>query len=112
MTVLDIPDALTIAVKAVAARLSSTGINPYTLASDDTGCHCTLEGVVGQPVTITWTIERRPDGVAVLLAAASGLRDQCSQFEIPLFFKQVGGRAPTAGGDELDGVRHKQFPER
>lgn len=38
------------------------------------------------------------------------IRDDCAEFNVPFFFKQVGGRTPTAGGDELDGVRCKQFP--
>lgn len=42
---------------------------------------------------------------------ARSLRDQCEQWGVPFFFKQVGGRTPTAGGDLLDGVEHKQFPE-
>lgn len=41
---------------------------------------------------------------------ARSLRDQCRLWGVPLFFKQVGGFRPTAGGDELDGQRHKQFP--
>lgn len=41
---------------------------------------------------------------------ARSLRDQCADAGVPFFFKQVGGRTPTAGGDELDGQRHKNFP--
>ena len=35
---------------------------------------------------------------------------QCESAGVPFFFKQVGGRTPTAGGDLLDGVRYKRFP--
>jgi protein gp37 len=42
---------------------------------------------------------------------ARSLRDQCESYGIPFFFKQVGGRTPTAGGNELDGVTHHNFPE-
>lgn len=41
---------------------------------------------------------------------ARDLRDQCARAGVPFFFKQVGGRTPTAGGDLLDGVQHKEFP--
>ncbi len=39
------------------------------------------------------------------------LRDQAGAAAIPFFFKQHGGRTPTAGGDELDGETLKAFPE-
>jgi protein gp37 len=38
------------------------------------------------------------------------LRDRCIRLRIPLFFKQVGGRNPKAGGRELDGRTWDQFP--
>jgi protein gp37 len=41
---------------------------------------------------------------------ARDLKDECAQAGVPFFFKQVGGRTPTAGGDELDGRRYKEFP--
>ena len=41
---------------------------------------------------------------------ARALRDQCRTAGVPFFFKQVGGRTPTAGGDLLDGKQWKQFP--
>ena len=41
---------------------------------------------------------------------ARNLRRQCDRAQVPFFFKQVGGRTPTAGGDALDGLRWKQFP--
>lgn len=34
----------------------------------------------------------------------------CIDWQVPVFFKQVGGRTPTAGGDQLDGRTIKQFP--
>jgi protein gp37 len=38
------------------------------------------------------------------------LRDRCVELRIPLFFKQVGGRTPKAGGRLLDGRTWDQFP--
>ena len=38
------------------------------------------------------------------------LRDRCVRLGIPLFFKQVGGRTPKAGGRLLDGRTWDQFP--
>lgn len=44
------------------------------------------------------------------LDAARVIRDECRRWGVPFFFKQVGGRTPAAGGDELDGERIKEFP--
>jgi protein gp37 len=44
------------------------------------------------------------------LEHARSIRDQCERAGVAFFFKQVGGRTPTAGGDLLDGVRYKMFP--
>jgi protein gp37 len=41
---------------------------------------------------------------------ARDLRDQAAEAVVPFFYKQTGGRTPAAGGDELDGRRHKAFP--
>lgn len=38
------------------------------------------------------------------------LRTEAEAAEVPFFFKQHGGRTPTAGGDLLDGVRYKAWP--
>jgi protein gp37 len=38
------------------------------------------------------------------------LRDRCIDQRIPLFFKQVGGRTPKAGGRLLDGRTWDEFP--
>ena len=38
------------------------------------------------------------------------LQRECANAGVPFLFKQVGGRSPTAGGDELDGRTWKQFP--
>jgi protein gp37 len=38
------------------------------------------------------------------------LRDRCIRLRIPLFFKQVGGHSPKAGGRELDGRTWDEFP--
>jgi protein gp37 len=44
------------------------------------------------------------------LAHARILKRECEWAGVPFFFKQVGGRTPTAGGDELDGQVIKEFP--
>lgn len=62
---------------------------------------------------IGWVIvggESGPKHRPLDLDHARSVRDQCAQAGVPFFFKQVGGRTPTAGGDLLDGVRHKEFP--
>ena len=62
---------------------------------------------------VEWVIcggESGPRFRALDLDNARSLRDQCAAAGVPFFFKQVGGRTPTAGGDLLDGVRHKEFP--
>lgn len=38
------------------------------------------------------------------------LRDDCGQFGVPFFLKQIGGRRPTSGGKTLDGREHVAFP--
>lgn len=41
---------------------------------------------------------------------ARSIRDQCSEADVPFFFKQWGGRTSKSGGDLLDGQRYHQFP--
>lgn len=41
---------------------------------------------------------------------ARRVRDHALLAEIPLFFKQVGGPTPKAGGHLLDGVAYQEFP--
>lgn len=38
------------------------------------------------------------------------IRDQCAAAGVPFFFKQWGGRNPSAAGHELDGQIHHAFP--
>ena len=62
---------------------------------------------------IHWVIvggESGPKHRPLDLNNARAIRDQCAAAGVPFFFKQVGGRTPTAGGDVLDGVQHKAFP--
>lgn len=62
---------------------------------------------------IDWVIcggESGPGHRPLDLEAARSLRDQCRLWGVSFFFKQVGGRTPTTGGDELDGERIKEFP--
>ncbi len=64
---------------------------------------------------IHWLIiggESGPHHRPLELGYARDLVEQGHAAEIPVFFKQVGGRTPTAGGDEIDGRRVKEFPER
>lgn len=62
---------------------------------------------------IGWVIvggESGPGHRPLDLEHARRLVDQATRAGIPVLFKQVGGRTPTAGGDELDGRTWKQFP--
>jgi protein gp37 len=62
---------------------------------------------------IDWVIvggESGPGHRPLVVDHARALRDQCGIAGVPFFFKQHGGRTPTAGGDLLDGVQHKAFP--
>ncbi len=43
---------------------------------------------------------------------ARGIRDQCGRAGVPFFFKQMGGEGPDKGGDLLDCVRQKEFPDQ
>jgi protein gp37 len=38
------------------------------------------------------------------------IRDRCVQLRIPVFFKQIGGRSPKAGGRLLDGRTWDEYP--
>ena len=40
------------------------------------------------------------------------LRDQCTQADVPFFFKQWGGKNKKAAGNLLDGKKWEQIPER
>ncbi len=69
--------------------------------------------MVGEPPGIDWVIcggESGPGHRPFEADWARDLRDQCAAAEIPYFFKQHGGRTPTAGGDMLDGKILKSFP--
>ena len=62
---------------------------------------------------IDWVIvggESGPRRRPMDLDWARSIRDQCTAADVPFFFKQVGGRTPTAGGRELDGRTWDQFP--
>ena len=63
--------------------------------------------------SIEWVIAGGESGAGhrpLELAHARDLRDQAHQYDIPFFFKQVGGRFPASGGDQLEGQTIKQFP--
>ena len=62
---------------------------------------------------IGWIIvggESGPGHRPLDLDHARDVLHQARAADVPAFFKQVGGRTPTAGGDELDGRRWKDFP--
>ena len=48
---------------------------------------------------------RMPD-----LAWVRDIRDRCVYQHVPVFFKQVGGPSPKAGGPLLDGRTWDQYP--
>ena len=65
--------------------------------------------------SVDWVIvggESGPRHRPMDLDHARNLRQQCLVWDVPFFFKQVGGRTPTAGGDVLDGETHKNWPRR
>lgn len=62
---------------------------------------------------IDWVIvggESGPGHRPLNLDHARQIRDQCVESGVPFFFKQVGGRTPTAGGHLLDGRTWNEFP--
>ena len=71
------------------------------------------KGIEGFYPALDWVIvggESGPGHRPLDLAHAGSLVEQCERAGVPVFFKQVGGRTPAAGGDVLDGRRIKQFP--
>lgn len=62
---------------------------------------------------IHWVIvggESGPGHRPIDPAWAREIRDQCSDADVPFFFKQWGGRTPKTGGRSLDGVVWDGFP--
>lgn len=62
---------------------------------------------------IDWVIvggESGPDFRPLDLDWVRGIRDRCAGLGVPLFFKQVGGLRPKAGGRLLDGRTWDEFP--
>jgi protein gp37 len=62
---------------------------------------------------IGWVIaggESGPGHRPVDLAWVRGIRDVCTNADVPFFFKQWGGRTPTALGRELDGRLWDEMP--
>jgi protein gp37 len=71
------------------------------------------DGYYHERSPLQWAIvggESGPGHRLMNLVNARYLVDQLQQACVPTFFKQIGGRTPTAGGDELDGRRYKEFP--
>lgn len=66
------------------------------------------------PRGVDWVIAGGESGAKhrpMNLDWARSLRDQCADAGVPFLFKQVGGRTSKAGGRELDGRTHDEFPE-
>lgn len=64
---------------------------------------------------ISWVIvggESGPNFRQLDLDWVRDLRDRCISLRIPLFFKQVGGLSPKAGGRLLDGRTWDEFPTK
>jgi protein gp37 len=64
---------------------------------------------------IGWVIvggESGPDHRPMDLDWARDIRDRCVRHGIPLFFKQMGGSTPKAGGRHLDGRTGTNTPPR
>lgn len=64
-------------------------------------------------LSISWVIcggESGPKHRPMDIAWARSLRDQCADWGVPFLFKQHGGRTSKAGGRELDGRVHDEFP--
>jgi protein gp37 len=74
---------------------------------DDCGCACHSDAGLG------WVIvggESGPGFRPMDLDWARSIRDQCQATRVPMFFKQVGGLTPKAGGRLLDGRTWSEFP--
>jgi protein gp37 len=62
---------------------------------------------------LDWVIaggESGPQHRPLVAQWVRSLRDQCAHGQVPFFFKQWGGRTPTAGGHLLDGRIHHGMP--
>lgn len=60
----------------------------WVIAGGESGANC-------RPMELDW---------------ARGIRDACTDAEVPFFFKQWGGRTPKALGRELDGALWDEMP--
>jgi protein gp37 len=64
---------------------------------------------------IGWVIvggESGPGARPVDPSWVRSIRDQCSEQEVPFFFKQWGGRTPKANGRLLDGEIWNEYPDQ
>ena len=64
--------------------------------------------------TASWVIvggESGPGHRPLNLEHATNVVEQCETAGVPVWFKQVGGRTPTAGGDRLNARLIQQRPE-
>lgn len=82
----------------------------YTIPTDyETGTDYDID----RSGAVDWVIiggESGPHHRKLNLDDARDLVHQCEAWDIPVFFKQIGGARPTSGGDQLDGRTIKQFP--
>lgn len=65
---------------------------------------------------LDWVIvggESGPKARPMELDWARRIRDECNEYDVPFFLKQLGGRGNKRGGNKaiLDGKRHTAFPQ-
>lgn len=70
---------------------------------------------IAGPVAASWIVvggESGPNARPMDLDWVRSIRDQCADFDVPFFLKQLGGVRNKRGGDAalLDGRLHHQFP--
>ena len=72
-----------------------------------------LDAIVPVVLAIDWLVvggESGPGYRPIHESWVRYLRDECTAARVPFWFKQWGGRTPKAGGCELDGREHKEWP--
>ena len=67
--------------------------------------------IVAMVQSLVRRLDRAPANVELItLDDARQVVTEARRIGAVVFFKQVGGRTPTAGGDQLDGITIKEFP--
>ena len=73
-----------------------------------------LDAIVPVVLAVDWLVvggESGPGHRPIHASWVRYLRDECAAARVPFWFKQWGGRTPKAGGCELDGREHKEWPQ-